>query len=747
MNHLRTLKILAERKGGDLTSLVSGEVKDKRASIPVPCPNSPNLSTKKSSIPATKPLSKRWSVNTKSTSFNNTSNTDSPSVSSLHDDISTKEEFKYSPELEDGAKKWIRQLLGDETLFTKESLQSTLKSGVILCRLINTIVPGTISKINTSSFNYSQMENIGNYLKACIALGLPKTDLFDTPDLWDKKNMNLVINNIHLLAKHVETKVEGYSGPKIDDTSQVRTLYSSALSEKQLSSIMSTEDEIREMGDDEKEMVDWMNSQLKKRDADLCVPHLMSHRIRTGVALIQLLEIITKMDTIGFYESSPQILWHCMQNASLILRFIYQQTFVELDCKSQEIVLCRIDALVKLLRFLRDKFDVDYLFLTVLNEGEENILTLDAVEKENVVVVQEDKETQDAIKDMAKIEAEIAALQAELDGKKSHHHHRRKAATMKRKGTKVLESLNDSPSHSPRKSSKKASVKTVFGDAVQTMANASDALQRGETVAKEDLARPGSLDHVKRVKKEPKPSAFDKILLGINADSVKTDKKSPISPKQIEQTKSDEENIETQPESKPETTTTQTREIEEFKQEEKTELQPQTKEIEPEPEPEIKPKEETTPPPKFSAGVPSKANRAEKPKLGLQRNTPVVDEKENKAGWQVAGANVEKDQCTEFLRQSDQKKEDEDSSDSSEESESSSEESETESSEYSSSESGEYTDSDEESSDDEETVKERQQRIEQLHKDQELAAKRAKELQSKKAQTKPPVAKNEQGKI
>ena len=71
----------------------------------------------------------------------------------------------------------------------------------------------------------------------------------------------------------------------------------------------------------------------------------------------------------------------------------------------------------------------------------------------------------------------------------------------------------------------------------------------------------------------------------------------------------------------------------------------------------------------------------------------------------------------------------------------------TESSEYSSSESGEYTDSDEESSDDEETVKERQQRIEQLHKDQELAAKRAKELQSKKAQTKPPVAKNEQGKI
>ena len=53
-----------------------------------------------------------------------------------------------------------------------------------------------------------------------------------------------------------------------------------------------------------------------------------------------------------------------------------------------------------------------------------------------------------------------------------------------------------------------------------------DAVQRGETVAKEDLARPGSLDHVKRVKKEPKPSAFDKILLGINADSVKTDKKS-----------------------------------------------------------------------------------------------------------------------------------------------------------------------------------------------------------------------------
>ena len=54
-------------------------------------------------------------------------------VSSLEDDIKTKEEFKYSSELEEGAKAWIRELLKNDELFTSNSLAQELKSGRILC--------------------------------------------------------------------------------------------------------------------------------------------------------------------------------------------------------------------------------------------------------------------------------------------------------------------------------------------------------------------------------------------------------------------------------------------------------------------------------------------------------------------------------------------------------------------------------------------------------------------------------------
>lgn len=34
------------------------------------------------------------------------------------------------------------------------------------------------------------MENIGNFLTACEAYGVPKQDLFQTVDLYEARNMN-----------------------------------------------------------------------------------------------------------------------------------------------------------------------------------------------------------------------------------------------------------------------------------------------------------------------------------------------------------------------------------------------------------------------------------------------------------------------------------------------------------------------------------------------------------------------------
>jgi len=351
MNHFRTMKNLADKHSNDLTSLFKG----KAVQVQAPKPVSISRLEPSTSFRSDWKTNKRNSVNTME------ENTSQPSVSSLEDDISTKEEFKYSPELEQGAKTWIRKLLGDETLFTKDSLANELKSGTLFCKIINTIQPNIIPRVNTSKFPYAQMENIGNYLKACVSMGLPKTDLFDTPDLYDKKNLNLVILHIHVLARFV-ANMEGYTGPKIDDSSRIRTLYSSSLSEtKELDKVLG-EEIPRELGKEECELVEWMNDQLHKKYPELVVSDLSCRGIKTGVLLLRLLEVLTKSESVGFFEENPEILWHCMQNASLVLRFLYQQTFEELDINSQDIILGNISSISRLLSYLRDKFDMEYLF-------------------------------------------------------------------------------------------------------------------------------------------------------------------------------------------------------------------------------------------------------------------------------------------------------------------------------------------------------------------------------------------------
>ena len=53
----------------------------------------------------------------------------------------------------------------------------------------------------------SQMENIGNYLSSCENYGVPKTDLFQTVDLYEGQNMAQVINGIVALGRKVRPDV------------------------------------------------------------------------------------------------------------------------------------------------------------------------------------------------------------------------------------------------------------------------------------------------------------------------------------------------------------------------------------------------------------------------------------------------------------------------------------------------------------------------------------------------------------
>jgi len=99
----------------------------------------------------------------------------------------------------------------------------------LLClfRLVNKIKPNTVTSIYDGPIAYKQMQNIEKYLTACSELGLAGSK-FETNDLYNEKNLTLVLNNIHALA-HTVQKWPSWKGPMIGDTTQSKSLFSATL--------------------------------------------------------------------------------------------------------------------------------------------------------------------------------------------------------------------------------------------------------------------------------------------------------------------------------------------------------------------------------------------------------------------------------------------------------------------------------------------------------------------------------------
>ncbi|XP_076353323.1 myophilin-like isoform X1 [Tachypleus tridentatus] len=88
-----------------------------------------------------------------------------------------------------------------------------LKDGIALCRLINRIMPGAVTKINKSASPFKQMENIEMFLKGCLNYGLKSWDMFQVNDLYEKKNPYLVVNCLFSLGGLAQRN--GFDGPVI----------------------------------------------------------------------------------------------------------------------------------------------------------------------------------------------------------------------------------------------------------------------------------------------------------------------------------------------------------------------------------------------------------------------------------------------------------------------------------------------------------------------------------------------------
>jgi hypothetical protein len=61
-----------------------------------------------------------------------------------------------------------------------------------LYSVLNKIKPGAVAKVQKGKISFVHMENIEAFLKGCAQIGLNQTSLFNTLDLYENKNMNLV---------------------------------------------------------------------------------------------------------------------------------------------------------------------------------------------------------------------------------------------------------------------------------------------------------------------------------------------------------------------------------------------------------------------------------------------------------------------------------------------------------------------------------------------------------------------------
>lgn len=117
--------------------------------------------------------------------------------------------------------KWVEGVLDRDLVPPKPEegfrdqldVAAVLKDGIALCDLINKLEPGTVKKINETKAPFKQRENVEMFLKGCESYGLKSQDLFQVNDLYEHKNLYMVVDCLFALGGLAQKK--GYDGPVI----------------------------------------------------------------------------------------------------------------------------------------------------------------------------------------------------------------------------------------------------------------------------------------------------------------------------------------------------------------------------------------------------------------------------------------------------------------------------------------------------------------------------------------------------
>ncbi|XP_077283580.1 myophilin [Arctopsyche grandis] len=107
---------------------------------------------------------------------------------------------------------WIYEVLGEP--LPNSPYEDVLRDGVVLCKLINKIVPGSVKKIQEKGTNFQLMENVQRFQAAIKKYGVPEEEIFQTADLFERRNIVQVTLCLYSLARITQKHPE-YTGPSM----------------------------------------------------------------------------------------------------------------------------------------------------------------------------------------------------------------------------------------------------------------------------------------------------------------------------------------------------------------------------------------------------------------------------------------------------------------------------------------------------------------------------------------------------
>jgi len=135
--------------------------------------------------------------------------------------VANKIAGKRDAQLESEVLGWIEAVLGER--LPQGTFEDVLRDGTVLCRLMNKLKPGSVPKINTQGGQFKMMENINKFQDAMRKYGVTDIDVFQTVDLYERRNIPQVTQSIMALGRtcYLHPEWPGpFLGPKPSDVNK-----------------------------------------------------------------------------------------------------------------------------------------------------------------------------------------------------------------------------------------------------------------------------------------------------------------------------------------------------------------------------------------------------------------------------------------------------------------------------------------------------------------------------------------------